>query len=1074
MEDVLINYRADVSELAAARRELGLVDNAQDDLVESFRQVNAEARRQTELLAQIAKNAAGGTQAIGDEVRATGKLAQALERINALKNKKLNSNDDKEIAALNKEIQQAEKAFRSLDTAGTEATENIGGGLGKVKTETGFVGKALGQIGPLIAGAFAVDKLVQFATKTIQVTAEFQKFRAILVNTYEGNERAADAALASITAFGAKTPFSVAEITDSFIKLQGSGIVPTTKLLTQLGDVASSKGKSFNDITEAITDAQVFEFERLKEFGIKASQQGDKISFIFKGQKTVVDKTAEAVVNYVRSIGDSVGVAGSMAAISGTLEGQLSNLGDTTDQLFLSIGKLSGGAVNGAISALSSLVQGVTGFINKLGEKDLAQDNSIAQNRNEANTAQFLLDRYNFLTRDGIKPTAEQKAELDRITVQLKDSLGDSVVAIDRETGAFKLNKDAVVAAIKQKLLLANQEAGTLALQANAAKERADQLFAESEAQKKRAQVYLDDLAAQGIYYKQVGNLRTFYDKQGTINPVLSSSNSDALNAQVGVMQKFLGASQDQERAVLATSEALAEYYKKLQALKAIGFDEADITALFNQAIKDQAAAFDENGKASTELAKNLDLLAKAEKAVKDAQDRPAYTEKDLAARNDRVKELQVEVKRLQDLTNAQAPKLTFKVSLDGPSQADFDELDRLVQVDRDKRADEAATARAASIEREAAQYGLYLARNKAAELAELRDALQTGEITRAEFAQRRAALDTKYAVQAQITEVDRLEKLLQNERLSTDERLALQKELQAAQDQLYLDDVDRFTEAQQKKADIERDLRQQAFDAGIQLVNGYFAAQKQSLDDQLTDLQRARDYEITLAGNTAGAKEKIDKAYADKEKKIRLEQAELARKQAIFNKALAIAQIAMNTALGITRVIAEVPKVDFGITTGILIAAYAALGALQAGVVLAQPVAKFAKGTDWVKGGTPGRDSVPALLMPGERVVTTERNREYFTTLSAIHRGEVPAEALAKFVLDFKQYGGAFSPPSVFALPSGSGGSADQEFQRQLLDAIAERPVQKTIIDDQGHRTYLERQGSRYRNLNNRYSFGD
>lgn len=1074
MEDVVINYRADTTELAAARRELGLVDNAQDDLVESFKQVNAEARRQTELLAQIAKNAAGGTQAVGDEVKATGKLAQALERINALKAKKLNSNDDKEIADLNREIQKAEKSFLALDTAGTDALDHVGDGAGRAKNETGFLGKALGQIGPLIAGAFAVDKLVAFATKTIQVSGEFQKFRAILVNTYEGNERAADAALASITAFGAKTPFSVAEITDSFIKLQGSGLVPTTKLLTQLGDVAASKGKTLNDITEAVTDAQVFEFERLKEFGIKASQQGDKISFIFKGQKTVVDKTAESVINYVRSIGDAVGVAGSMEAISGTLEGQLSNLGDTTDQLFLSIGKLSGGAVNGAIAALSGLVQGVTGFINKLGEKDLVQDNSIAQNKAEATSAQALLDRYLVLTRDGVTPTATEKAELDRITVQLKDSLGDSVVAIDRETGSFVLNTEAVKTAIKQKLLLANQEAGTLALQAQNAKERADAAFAESEAQKKRAQVYLDDLAAQGIYYRQTGKLREFYDKQGAINPVTSSANSDALNAQIGVMQKFLGASQDQERAVLKTSEALADYYKKLQALKVIGFDEADITALFTQAQKDAAAAFAEAGKASGDLAKNLDLLAKAEKAVKDAQAVPANTERDLAARNDRVKALQEEVKRLQDLTNAQKPKLSFAVSLTGPSQADFDELNRLVQADRDKRLQDDAAAKAASIDREAAGYNLYLQRNKAAELAELRDALQQGELTRAQFAQRRAALDVKYAVQAGITEVDRLERQLENDQLTSDQRLALQKELLDAQGQLYDDDVDRFAEAQQKKADIERDLRQQAFDAGVQLVNGYFAAQKQSLDDQLTALQRARDYEIDLAGNTAGAKEKIAVAYADKEAKIRREQAELARKQAIFNKALAVAQIAMNTALGITKVIAEVPKFDFGITTGILIAAYAALGALQAGIVIAQPVAKFNKGTDWVKGGTPGLDSVPALLTPGERVVTAARNQEYYTTLSAIHRGEVPAEALAKFVLDFKQYGAAFAPAQLIALPSGNSHGGDQQFQKQLLDAIAERPVQKTIIDADGHRTYLERQGSRRQNLNNRYSFGD
>jgi hypothetical protein len=1063
MEDVIIKYSADVSDLARARTELGLNGAAQEDLVEQFRHVNAEAAKQTKLLAEIAAASKGGTQAVDSEVKQVGKLAQMLEKINVLKRKKNDLDDDESIAALNKEIQALEREFHALDTSGTDALENIGGGAKKANGETGFLGKTLGQIGPLIAGAFAVDKLIAFATETIRVSGEFQKFRAILVNTYEGNERAADAALASIVAFGAKTPFSVAEITDSFIKLQGAGIVPTTKLLTQLGDVAASKGKTFDELTEAILDAQTFEFERLKEFGVKASVAGEKVTFTFKNQKTTVDKTGEAVLKYVRGLGDVVGVSGSMAAISGTLNGQLSNLGDSTDQLFLSIGKLSGGVINGAVAALGSLVTGTTGLIKALGEKDLAQNNSIAQNRNEAQTAQYLLDRYRYLTANGVKPTATEQAELNKIVIRLRDSLGESVVELDKETKAFKLNQKAVEDQIRQRLLLANQEAGTLALQYRNADVALQTQAETSKALRAEIATRNEVITAMGLTAKQAVRLG-YLAKENALSE--ADANKYDVKALIGYMEA-------QDRLAISESR-IAEYHdiraKKLAALEKAGFSMRDVERLFTAALDDEAKAFQETTTKTTEQAKALDLLAKAEKAVKDAQAQPANTEKELAARNDRVKTLEAEVTRLKALTNAYV--IPFKVAFTPPTEADFQALDDLQRADREKRAAEAQAEKEKGYQRDAQRFALFLGANKAAELAELKNSLESGQLTREQYLVKRAAVEKKYQVEALKANVDTIQKELQDLQISGDRRLELQKELQAAQAALYDADVDKFSEAQQKKAAIEQQLRQDAFAAGVQLIDNYFAAQKQSLDDQLTALQQQHDYELTLAGDTKGAKEKIDAAYNEKAKAIQREQADLARKQAIFNKALAIGQIAVNTALGITKVIAEVPKFDFGISTALLIAAYAALGALQAGVVLSTPVAKFNKGTDWVKGGTPGLDSVYAMLTPGERVITADVNRDYYGSLSAIHRREIPADALAQFVTAYKvrQFSPAPIKPSAGAA---AGGGGDQAFQDQLLAAIAERPVLAHVYDEKGHTSYLERKGSRRQSKNARHSFG-
>jgi hypothetical protein len=76
-----------------------------------------------------------------------------------------------------------------------------------------------------------------------------------------------------------------------------------------LGDLASSQAKDFDQLVEALLDAQTGEFERLKEFGVKAKVAGDQVAFTFKGQTVEVEKTEQAIKDYVLSLGNAKGIA---------------------------------------------------------------------------------------------------------------------------------------------------------------------------------------------------------------------------------------------------------------------------------------------------------------------------------------------------------------------------------------------------------------------------------------------------------------------------------------------------------------------------------------------------------------------------------------------------------------------------------------------------------------------------------------------------------------------------------------------------------------------------------------------
>jgi uncharacterized protein YwgA len=232
-------------------------------------------------------------------------------------------------------------------------------------------GDSFGKIGGVIAGAFAVDRIAAFAMKIIEVRGEFEKFEAVLTNTL-GSQSAANKALSDIKAFAAETPFSVRELTDSFVKLANQGFKPTTDEMRKLGDLAASTGKSFDQLAEGIIDAQVGEFERLKEFGIRAEQQGDKVTFTFKGVSTQVDKTSESIQAYVLGLGDLNGVQGATAAIAGTLGGSVSMLGDAYDELLNNLGNSS--AYKTAINGMTNFIKAInTAFTGGPLSKQLAQ-----------------------------------------------------------------------------------------------------------------------------------------------------------------------------------------------------------------------------------------------------------------------------------------------------------------------------------------------------------------------------------------------------------------------------------------------------------------------------------------------------------------------------------------------------------------------------------------------------------------------------------------------------------------------------------------------------------------------------
>ena len=170
-----------------------------------------------------------------------------------------------QIAELQKGLEKVKQGQKDLATQSTKTSKTMQSNMQQT-------GQVANQLKGALTGLFAVGTAVQLAKSIIGVRMEFEKFEAML-KVALGSAEAANREFAKIQNFAAKTPFSVRELTDSFVRLVNQGFKPTTKQMTAMGDIAATMGKDFIQLTEAIIDAQTGEFKRLKEFGIHASKQ---------------------------------------------------------------------------------------------------------------------------------------------------------------------------------------------------------------------------------------------------------------------------------------------------------------------------------------------------------------------------------------------------------------------------------------------------------------------------------------------------------------------------------------------------------------------------------------------------------------------------------------------------------------------------------------------------------------------------------------------------------------------------------------------------------------------------------
>lgn len=368
-------------EVRALSKENGKLNATNKDLKEKMIDLIATGKKESEEFNRLSKEVEQNNEKI-DKNKAKIKALEGTMGISALTMAQLR----KQAKDLQRQLDNTSQATHPENYKKLEqnlvAVKNRMSELKAGGEKTGdALSSSFDKVTTVVKGFLAlkvVGYLKDIISNAIETRKEFAKYEAVLRNTFQSQEKAAKS-MSMLKKLAQETPYSLQEITEAYIKIVNRGIVPTEQEIIKLGDLASSQGKSLDQLIEALLDAQTGEFERLKEFGIKANKENDKVKFSFKGVATEVNFTEKAISDYLYSLGNIEGVQGGMAVQMEELEGKYSNFGDTLDALFNTIGKRIEPIAKKTLTWLSKMVDGLRVALSSL--DDLKQDvyNDAAQ-----------------------------------------------------------------------------------------------------------------------------------------------------------------------------------------------------------------------------------------------------------------------------------------------------------------------------------------------------------------------------------------------------------------------------------------------------------------------------------------------------------------------------------------------------------------------------------------------------------------------------------------------------------------------------------------------------------------------
>ena len=244
-------------------------------------------------------------------------------------------------AEVQRNLTRAEKAFLNYQN--------------RTKKTAGLSKKITKDFAKMAGGIFAIERamagLTAIARTMFKDVSDFQTM-SVELKVATGSAIMAEDAFSMLQSTAKLLPSSLKDLTTGFVRLKNMGLDATQGSLISFSNTAAAMGKSLKQFVEAVADANTREFERLKEFGILARNEGEKIRFVFRGVTTEVDNSSADIVKFLTDIGNTE-FAGAATEQIETLSSRLTKLKDSIFNLNIAWGEDAAGGLGDFMAYLT-------------------------------------------------------------------------------------------------------------------------------------------------------------------------------------------------------------------------------------------------------------------------------------------------------------------------------------------------------------------------------------------------------------------------------------------------------------------------------------------------------------------------------------------------------------------------------------------------------------------------------------------------------------------------------------------------------------------------------------------------
>ena len=264
---------------------------------------------------------------------------------------------------------EARLRLEKLEEGVKEMEKMLNDSMKSSQKETDKLQQSINNLAKGAMAFFTISKAYEFSQKIIAVRSQFQQLEIAFGTMLKSKEKA-NALMAQMTDLAAKTPFGLQEVSEGAKRLLAFQVPAeeVTETLRRMGDVAAGLGVPMGQLihvygqVKAQGKLMTNDLYQFMNAGIPIIAELSKV--VGKSETEIKDMVSAGKIGFpevqavIKNMTNEGGLFFNlMAEQSKSLGGQISNLGDSFDQMLNDIGKASEGYISGAIQGVTFLVE---------------------------------------------------------------------------------------------------------------------------------------------------------------------------------------------------------------------------------------------------------------------------------------------------------------------------------------------------------------------------------------------------------------------------------------------------------------------------------------------------------------------------------------------------------------------------------------------------------------------------------------------------------------------------------------------------------------------------------------------